>query len=660
LISLLEGWLDPPPVAKGMDNVEKQRRRREEGGSKIPQRPTSLAVAAVILVIVSLSGLLFIPVALYATTHKLRAQIRSEIEPARAQVTNLQVALGENTASIHGYVLTRGAIFAERYRSAAALERASLDEIRKATDHLDGEEKALIEEIERASEQWHLLPSQVVSGEISPRQYVEQIADQQLLYETMSRIAAELDRTIAGTGLERRQRITRIEWLAGVAIMILAALAMASALLVAHLARGYRRLASQLQKRADEERLLAHIGTVLSSSLDYEVTLETLTTLAAESLADYCMVEIVEHGRLRRVAAAHREPEKKIVLDQGQPYAFDERRTPLMQPLISGGTVFLPSISDEEMAQLTRDSYHGEMVARLAPVSIIATPLISRGQRLGILILLRMHAPAFRDEDVPLAEEVARRAALAVDNARLYQKSQQAVAAREDVLTVVSHDLRSPLTTVSMAASLLLEDDLTPEQTQELESVRAATHAMRRLIEDLLDAARIEGGRLHLQIEEVTFEEIVDDVVAVLRPQAEEKQQRLVTKVSQNLPTLNADPKKLHQVLSNLIGNAVKFTPRDGLISLKAKQVDSRIAVTITDSGPGIEADDLEAIFTPYWQGGGAERIGTGLGLAIVKGIVEAHGGVITAESEPGAGTTFRFEIPLGSPEDESVESDPA
>jgi signal transduction histidine kinase/CHASE3 domain sensor protein len=641
----------PPPDAKGMENIEKQRRRREEGGPKIPQRPTSLAVAAVILVIVSLSGLLFIPVALYATTHKLRAQIRSEIEPARAQVTNLQVALGENSASIHGYVLTRGAVFAERYRSAAALERESLDAIRRATDHLEGEEKALIEEIERASRQWHLRPSQVVSGEISPRQYVEQIADQQLLYETMSRIAAELDRTIAETGIERRQRITRIEWLAGIAIMILAALAMASALLVAHLARSYRRLASQLQKRADEERLLAHIGTVLSSSLDYEVTLETLTSLAAESLADYCMVEIVEHGRLRRVAAAHRQPEEKVVFDQNQPYAFDQRRTPLMQPLISGGTVFLPTISDEEMAQLTRDTYHGEIVARLAPVSIIATPLISRGQRLGILILLRMHAPVFRDEDVPLAEEVARRAALAVDNARLYQKSQQAVAAREDVLTVVSHDLRSPLTTVSMAASLLLEDDLTPEQRQELESVRAATHAMRRLIEDLLDAARIEGGRLPLQIEEVAFEEIVDEVVAVLRPQAEEKQQRLVTRISPDLPTLNADPKKLHQVLSNLIGNAVKFTPRHGLISLTAKQVDSRIAVTITDSGPGIEADNLEAIFTPYWQGGGAERIGAGLGLAIVKGIVEAHGGAISAESDPGEGTTFRFEIPIDPPE---------
>jgi signal transduction histidine kinase len=646
-----------------MSNHEKQRRQWERAGavaaSQLVRAPRSFALAAVILVIVSLSGLLVIPIVLYGATHHLRTQIRAEIEPARAQVTNLQVALGENTASIHGYVLTRGAIFAERYRTSSALERSSLDAIRRATDHLDGDASTLLEEIEEASKQWHLRPAQVVSGEITPREYVAQIADQQLLYERMSRIAAELDRTIAEAGSDRRQRITRIEWWAGVAIMILAALAMASALLVAHLARGYRRLASELRKRADEERLLAHVGTVLSSSLDYEVTLETLTSLAAESLADYCMVEIVEEGRLRRVAAAHRETRESITLDRSQPYAFDERKTPLMQPLISGDTVFLPTISDDDLAQLIRDSYHGEIVARLSPSSIIATPLVSRGQRLGILVLLRMEGRVFNLEDVSLAEEVARRAALAVDNARLYQKSQRAVAAREEVLTVVSHDLRSPLTTISMAASLLLEDDLTEEQQQELESVRAATHAMRRLIEDLLDAAKIEGGRLPLKIEEVEFEKLLDEVVAVLRPQAEEKEQQLLTNVSGNLPPLHADPKKLHQVLSNLLGNAVKFTPREGSISLEAEQVDSRIAVSISDTGPGIEADDLDVIFTPYWQGRGAEKIGAGLGLAIARGIVEAHGGVITAASEPGEGTTFRFEIPLFPPEEARNESEP-
>jgi signal transduction histidine kinase len=220
------------------------------------------------------------------------------------------------------------------------------------------------------------------------------------------------------------------------------------------------------------------------------------------------------------------------------------------------------------------------------------------------------------------------------------------------MLGVVAHDLRNPLSTITMASQLLL-DIGSPERTRErkqLEMMRRAAERMNRLIGDLLDAKRIESGGLTVdpRPEEVTT--VVSDALEMLRPLASSSSLQLDAAVPDRLPRVPVDPARVQQVLSNLVGNAIKFTPAGGSITVRAELApEGEVCLAVVDTGPGIPNEQLPHIFGRFWQGRRADRRGVGLGLAIAKAIVEAHHGRIWVESQVGTGTSFYFTVPVVS-----------
>ena len=236
-----------------------------------------------------------------------------------------------------------------------------------------------------------------------------------------------------------------------------------------------------------------------------------------------------------------------------------------------------------------------------------------------------------------------RYAALAAENARLYEQAQHAVRAREQLLAIVSHDLRSPLGTIVMAADLLATTDAPPRAVGSIQ--RAATR-MLRLIEDLLDFASIESGRLTMRRQPLDPRSLIEETLASFEGVTQAKGQQLTAKGEPQLPQIYCDADRILQVFSNLIGNATKVVPEGGTITLQAQTRGHEVLFAVSDSGPGIGAQDLPRLFDRYWRSDEAEYRGTGLGLAIARGIVDAHGGRIWVESELGHGATFYFTIP--------------
>ena len=227
---------------------------------------------------------------------------------------------------------------------------------------------------------------------------------------------------------------------------------------------------------------------------------------------------------------------------------------------------------------------------------------------------------------------------------RLYHDAAESIDAREQVLKIVSHDLRNPLHTISMCASLLIDVPLPAEQqAAQLKRIKRAGERMNRLIQDLLDVAKLEAGRVGISARELDVPPLIAEAYDMLLPLAEEKSVRLERDVAEGLPRITADAGRVLQVLSNLVGNAIKFTPEGGRIVMGAKPVVAGVEFFVSDTGPGIPPDQLERIFGRFWQADAADRRGIGLGLTIAKGIMDAHGGRLWVESTLGQGTTFRF-----------------
>jgi signal transduction histidine kinase len=237
---------------------------------------------------------------------------------------------------------------------------------------------------------------------------------------------------------------------------------------------------------------------------------------------------------------------------------------------------------------------------------------------------------------------------------RAVDRAEAAVRTRDDVLAVVSHDLRNPLNRVVMASDLL-ELPLSEERkAEQIQVIRRAAKAMDRLISDLLDVSAIEAGRLTVELEPLALGSLIEEGRRMFDEQAARMKQRLDCEISGTLPPVRGDRHRLLQVLSNLVGNAVKFTPEGGAIGLHAKAAADEVVVTVQDTGPGIPERDLPHIFDRFWHAGRQRRGGAGLGLAIVKGVLEAHRGRVWAESVPGRGATFAFALPIARGQSET------
>jgi signal transduction histidine kinase len=235
------------------------------------------------------------------------------------------------------------------------------------------------------------------------------------------------------------------------------------------------------------------------------------------------------------------------------------------------------------------------------------------------------------------------------ESARLYLEAQEATRARDTMLAIVSHDLRNPLNAVLLSAAFLLDvgpTRLGPESVEkQLGVIKRSAQMANRLIEDLLDVARIESGRLSIEPRTQDARMLVTEAYEALRLSAEEKSIRLEHELPDEIPSTHADGDRVVQVLCNLGSNAIKFTPEGGRVILRAEPAEGEVRFSISDTGPGVPAEQLDHIFDRFWQANRADRRGVGLGLTIVKGIVEAHGGKVWVESEVGVGTTCYFTV---------------
>jgi signal transduction histidine kinase len=275
-------------------------------------------------------------------------------------------------------------------------------------------------------------------------------------------------------------------------------------------------------------------------------------------------------------------------------------------------------------------------------------PLRARGRTLGALTL-GTTARRLDVDDVHLAEDVARAVAITLDNARLFELARAEARCREQALAAVSHEMRGPLQVISIASGALLrawpaDPSLLPERRQ-IAVIADSAERMRRLSTDLLDLSRVDAGHFSVAPEPVRVGVLLRSAQELYRPLAEQKG---ITLAVSPVPTLMAmiDEQRVHQVIANLVANAVRHTPAGGTITLAAHAEDGFAHIAVTDSGAGILPENLPRVFERFWSGGKCRGC-AGLGLAISRAIVEAHGGSMTVASHPGQGATFTFTLPL-------------
>lgn len=409
-------------------------------------------------------------------------------------------------------------------------------------------------------------------------------------------------------------------------------------------------LRAQLEETQRQLAFLSHLTVALfEDARGHRATLSRLAKLVVPHLADWCLVDLVSEGALERVAAEHWNPELEAVA-RGLPRSF-----PLADAARSGVAAAARS-GRSELASEPPPAAPGEpedLVAlrRLRPRSWMILPLRARGRVRAVMTLafaesIRRYSAA----DLALAEDLAARAAMALENALLFEEVERAVRAREDTLSIVSHDLKNPMAALLLGVqrlARLVDGAKKPQGDQLLGKLERTVRGMNRLIDGLLDLARIEAGRLQLDVRAETPAAVTARALEPLESLAAERGQRLEVAVPPELPPARWDPDRIAQVLANLVGNALKFGPENAPVRVRAEAHGNGVRFSVSDSGPGIAPDVVEHLFDRYWQPSGPlQKRGHGLGLFIVKGIVEAHGGRVWVETSLGRGATFHFTIP--------------
>ena len=339
---------------------------------------------------------------------------------------------------------------------------------------------------------------------------------------------------------------------------------------------------SERRRAAEREAFLADMGPLLAASLDYEVTLKNLARLTTNALpgstapfADYSLIDMVTgDGSLRRVALAHQDPAKEPLLEEARRYAPDANRSIIARPLKTGHPVLLSSITEADRARMSGGPGHTRLMREFNAHSMLTVPLTARGTTFGVFTFARAERrDAFNEEDVAFALDIAQRAALAVDNARMYTTSRQALQSREQVLAVVSHDFRNAISAIASSTRLLLEDPEGGDQrTRRLRTIARVCDRMTRLVQDLLDVARLQGGHLlNIEPSEQDIGALMHEVCENSRALFEENLIAFRCDVARDVPNIRVDHGRIVQVLTNLIGNAVKFTPEGGTVVLQVK-----------------------------------------------------------------------------------------
>ncbi|HEX6212671.1 MAG TPA: ATP-binding protein, partial [Methylomirabilota bacterium] len=416
-----------------------------------------------------------------------------------------------------------------------------------------------------------------------------------------------------------------------------------------------RLLAAEQAARAEAEasaqraRFLAEASDLLSSSLDRGATLDSLVSLAVPGFADWCLVHLAEPINGRRLHAAGADADGTRVAEAVErlaPALELPALLPFLERMQAGEPLLVPEIGSAWLEGL-------QLLQQLAPRSVMVVPLIARGRTVGTLSFIvtrseRRYGPA----DLGLARDLAHRAAIAVDNARLYAEAEGANRAKDQFLATLSHELRTPLTAMLGWVSMLRSGRLSGEEASgALASIERNTRVQAQLINDLLDVSRIVAGKLQIDKRPVDLRIVIEHALDSVRRETEGRRHTVTCTIDPEAAWVPGDAVRLQQVLVNLLGNAVKFTPEAGHIDVRLERQSGLARLTVSDTGQGIEPAMLPHIFESFRQADSSSTRrhgGLGLGLAIVRRLVALHGGRVEARSAGrGQGAAFSVALPL-------------
>jgi signal transduction histidine kinase len=442
-----------------------------------------------------------------------------------------------------------------------------------------------------------------------------------------------------------------------------------------------RRSAERERDAAEASRdrfaFLAEVSRRLSASLDYETTLAAVAGMSLPYLGAWCIVDVcTSEGGIRRLAVLHPNPAKqelaRTLHERYPPHPDDVLGAPRV--IRTGRPEVVVDIADAALSATAHDAEHLRLLRELGIGAYVIAPMMARGRVVGAMTFVTADSGRrFGDLDVILAEDLACRAALAAENARLHsealqarQEAERAQAAAEtarktaeaasrsksEFLAVMSHELRTPLNAITGYAELIemgIRGPVTPEQRADLARIQRSHRHLVGLINGVLNHSRLEAGAVHYLVQDVALDEVLATCEALAAPQVSAKGLALAFVGCDPALKVRADPEKLQQIMLNLMSNAVKFTEPGGHITLGCTPGIDTVAVRVTDTGHGIPAEQIERIFEPFVQLDARlarTHDGVGLGLSISRELARGMGGDLTVESTPGTGSTFTLLVP--------------
>ncbi|MQA89630.1 MAG: GAF domain-containing protein [Gemmatimonas sp.] len=413
---------------------------------------------------------------------------------------------------------------------------------------------------------------------------------------------------------------------------------------------------SEQRRRYTSRKFISDAGALLSSSLDPVTTLRNIARLAVPTLADWCTIDLIDsEGQIERVAVEHIDRRKARAATELAKRHPPSQTAPVgvAKAIRRGKSELIRDVTSTFLDELAQGPRHRKLLEELGIRSLMMVPLIARSGPLGAITFVSAESGRLYSlEELEMAEELAARAALAIENSRLFHESQAASEAKSDFLAVMSHELRTPLTAIIGYAELLqlgVPEPVTSRQHEQAERIEVSARHLLQLIEEILTLVTLDSGESKLRNERVDVIELLHRASSIIEPMARFKDLPVRVGYPQGETLLHSDPDKLLQILLNLLSNAVKFT-ETGEVRLVGRVAGDSFVFEVIDTGIGMDADHLYRIFDPFWQ---VERPitrragGTGLGLTISRRLADLVGAEIDVESTPNQGSTFKLIVPL-------------
>jgi signal transduction histidine kinase/ActR/RegA family two-component response regulator len=415
------------------------------------------------------------------------------------------------------------------------------------------------------------------------------------------------------------------------------------------------RLTVAERKHAEEAlTFLADVSTNLAALADRQSALQQAARLPVPFLADWCVVYVIdEHGAIEYHAHAHRDPQKDVLLGQMlSKFPLDwNSSTATVQSLRTGKPQLMDELPEPLLSSFTQSDEHRAMVRELGPRAVISVPLKIRERTIGVIGLVSCDPNRrYTQREVELAENLAVRVAVAVDNARLFHAIKEASRQKDEFLAMLAHELRNPLAAIRYAVAIgQMSSGESSSDTFEI--IDRQTHNLAHLIEDLLDVSRISRDKVTLRRESIDVTSIINGAVATVRPLMDEKHHKLNLELPSEAIHVFADPTRAEQIVANLLTNAAKYTKKGGRVTVRVAQEDDQAVIHVADTGIGLSHESLTRVFDLFAQ---ADRTldrsegGLGIGLTVARKLAEMHGGSITADSDGlGKGSTFTVRLPI-------------